>query len=335
VQHASPRPATVQPADSCQPGRWDVGVGSRTNSAAGSARRRYRVRVFRSCHMSRDSDTLLAQAIEVAQGIEAILGARQRPPAPQLVAFGSLVRNRRLSQAIARIPEDLAYEALVLVRCLVETQINLSWIRLDPRTRAERFLKFEPLERLDLIKEMPESVPKGRARAVVERLEAARNATKSLFGEVSNHGKLRWAGKWAPVSLRDRLSEIMNAAGQSKVPFVYVLYRWGSSVVHGGPVSLASIIRTDREHASAVPQPLTEASSVFAGAGLCLLMTASDAAVLGDVPESQRAGIAGLIADFNRRVGSQLQSQSPATSPSATSGGSGSGIGGSAIGTKT
>jgi hypothetical protein len=262
--------------------------------------------------VSRDNETLLPQAIEVAEGIEAILGARQRLTPPQIVAFGSLVRNKRLSQAIARIPEDLAYEALVLVRCLVETQVNLSWIRLEPRTRAERFLKFEPLERLELIKEMPEFIPKGRARAVVGSLEAGRNATKSLFGKVSDRGELRWAKHWASVpSLRDRLAEIMAAERHNRVPFTYVVYRWGSSVVHGGPVSFASVIKMDRGCAGAVPQPLTNASSVFAGAALCLLMTASDAAALGDVPESQRAGIAGMIAEFDRRFGSQLQSQSP------------------------
>lgn len=253
---------------------------------------------------------LLRHAIEVAQQVEASFPNERRTSAIGRVAFGLLVRNRRFAQMLALIPEDLAYEALAVIRCMVELQVNLSWIRKDPvGERAERFLKFEPLERLDMIKEMPESVPPGTAKHIVESLEAEREVVKDLFAGVTANGRTRWAKHWAQgTTLRDRLNEIMTLEGLTKVPFTYVVYRWASSVVHGGPSSIASVLQNEAGVVGPTAQPLSDPTSVFAGAALSLLMTSSDAAAVGGLKSDQKQGIASLIGDFNAQVGNKIPS---------------------------
>lgn len=254
---------------------------------------------------------LLRQAIEVAQQVEASFPNEQRKSAIGRVAFGSLVRNRRFAQMLALIPEDLAYETLAVIRCMVEIQINLSWIRKDPGgERAERFLKFEPLERLDMIKEMPESIPPGTARDIVDSLETKREVVKDLFADVTANGRTRWAKHWAQVpTLRKRLNEIMTLEGLTRVPFTYVVYRWASSVVHGSPSSIASVLQNEAGVVGPVAQPLSDPTSVFASAALSLLMTSSDAAAIGGLGSDQKQGIASLIGDFSARVGTKKETR--------------------------
>lgn len=246
---------------------------------------------------------LLARAIRLAEQVEAKFPNELRPAAEGRVAFGSLVRNRRFAQAVVLLPEELAYEALALLRCMVEIQINLSWIRRDRESsRAIRFLLFESLERLEMIKEMPDSIPPDSARDIIERLEAQRNEIRDIFAEPTKNGRERWAKHWATgQTLRDRLNEIMTSDGITKVPFTYVLYRWASSVVHGGPVSIASVLGTGEGTVQPVEQPLADPTVVFAGAALCLLMTTSEATAIGDVDHDTKQGIASLMQEFTQR----------------------------------
>ena len=235
---------------------------------------------------------------------------RRRSPIG-IVAYGTLVRAHRFARIMQLIPEDFAYEALAIFRCMVEIQINLSWIRRDQTgNRAERFLKFEPLERLDLIKEMPDLVPPGRATQIVGTLEAKREETRSLFAERVADGRTRWAKQWAKVpNLRARLDELMRAEGISKVPFTYVLYRWASTVVHGGPVSIVSVLESDDGIPRASDQPLADPASVYGGAAISLLMVCSDAAAIGELTLEQRSGIVDMIGEIGSKF--QLEGSRP------------------------
>lgn len=256
--------------------------------------------------MTKDTVQLLARAILLAEQVESTFSNEQRPTAEERVAFGSLVRNRRFAQAVVLMPEKLAYEALALLRCMVEIQINLSWIRRDRgSSRAMRFLQFESLERLEMIKEMPDSIPRDFANGIIDHLEAQRNENRELFAEPTKNGHERWAKRWAVPSLRDRLKEIMASEGITKVPFTYVLYRWASSVVHGGPVSFVSVLGTVGGDGTmqSVAQPLTDPTTVFAGAALSLLMTTSEAAAIGDVEHEMKQGVTSLLQEFTQRFG--------------------------------
>jgi hypothetical protein len=88
-----------------------------------------------------------------------------------------------------------------------------------------------------------------------------------------------WAKHWARVSaLSDRLIEVLKVeATQSGKPqadsFLYGLYRWTSSAIHGGPVSLAETVRVGGPKPVARRQPEENPTSQLLGAGMMLLAT--------------------------------------------------------------
>lgn len=240
---------------------------------------------------------LLKDVIDIASQLEYDFPAVRLQLPIGIVGFGSLVRLHRLARLMLQIPEEFAYESLALIRCMVEVQVNLSWIRRDKLgDRASRFLAFEPLERLITLKEIPEMIPPGEALETVAKLEAQREAVRSLFAKQGSGSETLWAKTWASVpNLRARLDEIMKAEGNSKVPFTYVLYRWASTIVHGGPMSIVSILQSHRGNPVPRSQPLSDPTSVYAAAALSLLMTCSDVATIGELPIEQRKGISNMI----------------------------------------
>lgn len=255
--------------------------------------------------MTNNNIQFLARAISLAEQVEACFPKERLPTDKGRVAFGSLVRNRRLAQAVVLLPEELAYEALALLRCMIEIQINLSWICRDSgSSRASRFLQFESSERLGMIREMPASIHQDSAKDIIDRLEAQRSENRDLFSKKTKDGRECWATNWAEgKTLRDRLKEIMESEGNTKVPFTYVLYRWASTVVHGGPVSIVSVLGTGYGTMQSVAQPLPDPTTVFAGAVITLLMTSSEAAAMGDVDHDTKQRIGSLLQEFTQKSG--------------------------------
>lgn len=255
--------------------------------------------------------SLLQRTIQAAEQIQRDFPESSKSLALGIVAYGTLARSIRFARVVQLVPEDLAYEALALFRCMVEIQINLSWIRRDPTgDRANRFLQFEPLERLELIKEMPDFIASDHAKQIVSSLEARRDEARLLFATQNSKGETRWAREWAQVpNLRARLDELMKAEGSNKVPFTYVLYRWASTVVHGGPVSIASVLETSEEAMSPSTQPLSDPTSVYGGAAASLLMVCSDVAAIGSLSDAQRAAIRELVSELIGQTVGQSRNQ--------------------------
>ena len=109
----------------------------------------------------------LKQCISLAKRLEAIVSPIANKKEITFVGFGFLVRNRRLAGAILQLGESHAYEGRMLLRSMIEIHINYSWIRLSsPKRRANRFLKFQSLEELMILKDVhtymnPEEYQKG------------------------------------------------------------------------------------------------------------------------------------------------------------------------------
>jgi len=251
----------------------------------------------------KSNEELLREVIGVADQLLNDFPEERKCTPIGIVAFGSLVRLHRFARKMLLVPEELAYESLAIIRCMVEIQINLSWISQDQTgDRADRFLKFEPLERLEVIKEMPGMVPAGVATEAVSRLEAQRESARALFAKRGSSGETRWAKTWAKIpNLRDRLDEIMRAEGNSKVPFTYVLYRWASSVVHGGPISIDSVLQHDARIRMPVSQPLSDPTSVYGAAALILHRTCYVVADIGELLPEQRLSISRMIGELTKR----------------------------------
>lgn len=122
---------------------------------------------------------LLRLAIAGALVVEAAAAEKRlRRPLP-LAGVGCLIRNRRLAQAILRLGISGAYESRILIRTMLEIQSNYAWIRLQKsHSRAIRFHRFVPLERLKILKQMNSIIKQADYDQMRKRLETQRNKVR-------------------------------------------------------------------------------------------------------------------------------------------------------------
>lgn len=216
----------------------------------------------------------LQQTIGLARTWEAMPHSGSRPI--RAVAFGTGVRVRRLAEAIRVLGPEYDYEARLQVRSILELYFNYAWIRLKRRhSRATRFLRFQPLEKLKVAETLTKNSP-SRMRELgphTARLRKRRTSLRYLFRAKDGKGRLRWARDWAGgLSFESRLEEVVAASrtsGQSVDHFLYSLYRWLSGTVHGSAQSFEDVLtaangairsKTNEELASNMSQDAATAS---------------------------------------------------------------------------
>jgi len=200
--------------------------------------------------------------------LEAIVSPIANKKEITFVGFGFLVRNRRLAGAILQLGESHAYEGRMLLRSMIEIHINYSWIRLSsPKRRANRFLKFQSLEELMILKDVhtymnPEEYQKG-----IYNHKSERAKVRHLFRNYNKNRRLQWDRTWASVnSVKDRLKEILDSKTGNSDGFIYTLYRWASSAIHGGPLSVDEVLETNGQlRAKFQPEanPLAQIAAAF------------------------------------------------------------------------
>lgn len=202
----------------------------------------------------------------------------QQKKAIQRVAYGTLVRNRRLAQAIARLGADYAFEARALARSMLEIEFNYLWIRLkSPNTRAKSFLMFTPLEQLTIISAVGETLDSVSSTADIEYLTRRRDKLRRLYFRTNNEGKSWWATSWADVTkFEARLLAVQQAhtkASEKTDQFLYGIYRWYSGCVHGSPLSFMDLLGPSQFGARALAQPEPDPGQQVTSATLMLLTT--------------------------------------------------------------
>lgn len=143
---------------------------------------------------------------------------------------------------------------------MLEIYINHSWSRLTNRhSRAVRFARYEPLDKLTCIEEMPTVFAPLQFESLRKRLITQRARARHLFRYRDKNNKMHWAKSWASVnSLEARLTEVRRSVPPVPVGnFLYGMYRWISSIVHGGPQSLSTVL-TSTGTIKAKQQPLRD-----------------------------------------------------------------------------
>jgi hypothetical protein len=111
-------------------------------------------------------------------------------------------------------------------------------------------------------------------------LEARRRRVRHLFRFRDPNGKMQWAKSWAKVSsVEARLREVKSSErpGQPD-PFLYALYSWISSAVHGGPNSLKEVLIKRGTSFVAARQPEQDPKAQFV-AGAAVLAWTLEAAI--------------------------------------------------------
>ncbi len=219
---------------------------------------------------------VLRRGIRLARRVESLApDAEVRKPIG-MVAFGFTVRNRRLATAIERLGLNCAYEGRMLLRSMIEILINYAWIRLrKPHSRALRYIAYHPLERLNVHRLMRETLEPEMLKESQRYLEEQRRRVRHLFRFRDKNGKMQWARSWASVSsLEARLQEVKADGNPSQSdPFLYGLYAWISSAVHGGPHSLDEVLTSRDQRIVAKEQPEQDPTAQIKAAATTLAFT--------------------------------------------------------------
>lgn len=234
--------------------------------------------------------TILQRAIALALELEESIGQHFTPLSR--VAFGTTVRARRSAEAVCRLGDEYSYEAQLLVRSLLELYFNYAWIRLrHSKSRASRFLKFHTIEKLTILADYPPEWRQPSYQAKVQQLKRDRAALRHLFRRKDKNGRRFWAKSWAQVeSLEARIRDVQRASGGSgEDRFMYALYRWFSSVAHGGPQSFADVLAVSNGSArSRTTAEMGSGRSMNAAAAVLLVVLA--AAIADTSASSDLAG---------------------------------------------
>lgn len=136
----------------------------------------------------------LLQSITLAKSLEDFAAPKAGRKKSIRVGFGFLVRNRRLAQAVSQLSGQHAYEKRILIRSMIEIHINYAWIRLKKTEyRANRFMKFGPLEQLRVLEESKTSgmMHPNDYRSKLQEFKRKRAKVRHLFKHFNKNGKLK------------------------------------------------------------------------------------------------------------------------------------------------
>lgn len=214
----------------------------------------------------------LRRCIALAELLEDQISSASRYKKSTIVGFGFLVRLRRLAEAVLELGKGHAYEAQILLRSMIEIHYNHKWILLSAKERrANRFMKFEVLERLKISNNLSESMDPNEYAAESKKLRAMRAKVRHLFRQRNKKKKLVWAESWASVtSFEGRLMKVLKFEKGEPDEFLYGLYRYFSSTVHGGPISLREVLESSPTIRAKL-QPESEPEKQIRGAFLILI----------------------------------------------------------------
>jgi len=245
---------------------------------------------------------VLRRGVKLARKVESAANTTSPQTAICVVAYGLLVRNRRLASAINRLGKCSAYEGRILVRSMVEIMINYAWIRHRKKhSRAVRFLRYEPLERLRIHRNMSTAMPPAKYMASKSCLEAERRKVRHLFRFRDRNGHMHWAKDWAIVnSVEARLGEIISndkPAALKADLWLYSLYSLLSSAVHGGPISVQEVLAKRQDILVAARRPEPRPQTHLTGAAAVLAWTMQAAAEDLRINPSLRREVADFWAD--------------------------------------
>jgi len=203
--------------------------------------------------------SLLENTIEAARNLEAAASQKVLRKPLQVVGLYCLVRHRQIAVAIQRLGLESAYESRVLLRTMIEIYINYAWIRLrDTDLRAERFLKFVPLEKLRILEQTTRAYRPDEYARLKRTRQTEREKVRHLFQSHDTKGKMKWAKSWTcGKSVEAMFTEIQeNEKPETSLDlFLYGLYRFFSSAVHGGPLSRTEVLMVVDRRIIASPQP--------------------------------------------------------------------------------
>jgi hypothetical protein len=252
----------------------------------------------------------LHRAVALSKKLESIVGLNVKQSKSILVGFGFVVRNRRLAQAVSQLSSQYAYEKQIFIRSMVEIHINYAWIHLKNREfRANRFLKFAPLQKLKFLKDLESSglmTPneyRSKLREYKNRRAKVRHLFRNRIKRGKNKGKLRWDSNWASgTSLESRLKEVYKSQTGKYDSFLYAIYRWFSSTAHCGPTSFDDVLEPDRP-LRAKQQPESNPTSHLVGAFTVLLATVEALAESTNTVKDLEPELSNLQRAFNRLKG--------------------------------
>jgi hypothetical protein len=216
----------------------------------------------------------LRQSISLAEMLESRVSHSAHKKKITFVGFGFLVRNRRLAQAILQLGSQHAYEARMLLRSMLEIRINYSWICIrDRECRANRFIKYQPLEQLKILKELSDFYDPREYQQKLKNFKNKCAKVRHLFRHRNNKNKLKWDRSWASsVSLESRLRDVYRSKTGKYDMFLYSLYRWTSSAIHGSIHSFSEILELSRP-LQAKSQPESNPVAQIVGAFSILIST--------------------------------------------------------------
>lgn len=196
-------------------------------------------------------EQVLKRAIRLARQVERAVQASALPRPLQVVAYGSLVRNRRYAAAVAQMGRASAYEARPIVRSMIEIWGNYRWIRLrQANRRANRYVKYLALDHVKLVERMPPSMHGPTHQELVRLIKRQRASVRHLFRSRGKSGprraKLTWAKSWAKVpSFEARMREVAESRPPSERESddsIYFFYSLFSGATHGSPLSFMECI---------------------------------------------------------------------------------------------
>jgi len=216
----------------------------------------------------------LHQSIALARKLESRVSPLARRTKLTFVGLGFLIRNRRLAQAILRLGSPHAYEGRMLLRSMLEIKINYSWIRIcDRERRANRFIKFHPLEQLKILEELSDFYDPTEYQLKLKSFKTKRAKVRHLFQHRNKEGKFKWDRSWASSAfLESRLRDVLKSETGNYDAFLYSLYRWTSSAIHGGIHSFSEVL-DPVEPLKARSQPESNPVAQIVGAFVILIST--------------------------------------------------------------
>lgn len=190
----------------------------------------------------------MGDAVTLARQAEDHYERRVGQEAEQLVCLVHMARARRFCEAILALPPELAPEAQVIYRALFEHTTNLQWLYIkDFPNRAERFIRFEAVERSNLFKDtVLDDLPEEQ-RARIEEIEAAKQSVVALFRYRNRKGKLTWPEHSSRLKFRQRLDEVLTDRGEKDriARIMATQYRFFSGMVHGVMHQLITLVHQD------------------------------------------------------------------------------------------
>jgi hypothetical protein len=93
---------------------------------------------------------------------------------------------------------------------------------------------FHPLDQIKILEDLPDFYDPTEYQLKLKDFKTKRAKVRHLFRHRNREGKLKWDRSWASsASLESRLRDVLKSETGNYDAFLYSLYRWISSAIHG------------------------------------------------------------------------------------------------------